>query len=305
MRSQNWRPSRAADPRTRRDGASTRGGCECKAKTDACAESSRTSRRQHAVQEGLDPQEGLESNTDLVPCLSVQDSQKWNTLILRHYILHTCSFDHIHVPIMTPATPTRGHKRGTSSISISTSEGFVSAQEETPTRPESADQPSLSPSAQGTIKGKQRSNLVLEGDIEEDDDQTPLPTRIDLVNRALVHHSDDEVDEDELDGHKHFDLTSKLQLSGHRAESETSGASGSGVSSFNSDSMLEILDNEDEPDHLDMDEEELGEEGVEGDPLVANGRRRRRRKRWDESDEKSDRSLFEVSKAARSLNPTS
>ena len=202
---------------------------------------------------------------------------------------------------MTPATPTRGHKRGTSSISISTSEGFVSAQEETPTRPESAEGPSLSPSAQGTIKGKQRASLVPEGEVESDDDQTPLPTRIDLVNRALVHHSDDEEDEDELDGHKHFDLTSKIRLAGHRAESETSGASGSGVSSLNSDSMLEILDNDDETDHLDLDEEEMGDEGAEGDPLVSNGRRRRRRKRWDESDEKSDRSLFEVSGRAAQM----
>ncbi|ORX34982.1 hypothetical protein BD324DRAFT_582450 [Kockovaella imperatae] len=120
---------------------------------------------------------------------------------------------------------------------------------------------------------------------------------------------DDGLDDDELDGHgSHYDLTAKLRQShrtdsvesrGGEGESGASAASGSGSTSFNSDSILEILDDEEEEENNDLglDEEEgmLEDELAEGDPLVGtSGRRRRRRKRWDEGDEKSDKSLFEL-----------
>ena len=326
---------------------------------------------------------------------------------------------------MVPSTPVRGHKRGESSVSVATTTppgGYVSAQEETPTRlghhePESAQppkfssrqqsqrplqSPSTAPGRQGISRSGTQStsyyslNSSLSGetdrqDVEEeaeaeaeaeanqpegtgeangsgyhaptpqihvktamvssaaqvdtDDDQTPIPRRIDIINRALDRggksraSEDESFDDDELeldeddedDGlseqtpvasgrrgtqtrnqrnkdrrmYNQFD-TPRVGKYNHRSYESGSGqgsqgsSSGSGSGSINSDSVLEVLDNDDVLDDelgLDIDEEEGGDEGLGADvddPLVSRGRRRRR-KRWNEAEEKGEKSLFEVS----------
>jgi hypothetical protein len=68
--------------------------------------------------------------------------------------------------------------------------------------------------------------------------------------------------------------------------------------SFNEESMLEVLDNDDGDEDYDSLEDEDGSAMDAAEPLVS-GRRRRQRRRWDDSENNKERSLLEVSRVMK------
>lgn len=68
--------------------------------------------------------------------------------------------------------------------------------------------------------------------------------------------------------------------------------------SFNDESMLEVLENDDGDEGYDSLEDEDASALDAAEPLVS-GRRHRRRRRWDDSENNNERSLLEVSRVVR------
>jgi hypothetical protein len=81
-------------------------------------------------------------------------------------------------------------------------------------------------------------------------------------------------------------------------QSGSSSLSHSSRYSFNDESMLEVLDNDDDDEGYTSLEDEDASTFDAAEPLVS-GRRHRQRRRWDDSENNKERSLLEVSRVVR------